>query len=194
MPWGRFPGTDFVLGPEMKSTGEVMGMARTFPAAFAKTQLAISYELPEGGTAFISVCDRDKRAMVPIAREIARLGFHILATSGTTRALRAVGIECEEVRKVHEGSSNALDRIASGEVTLVVNTPFGTHSRGDGYEIRACAVRHGVSHATTLAGAQAMVSGMEMFRRAGLDVVALQDLPQWDAPHAASPVASGQIS
>lgn len=180
MPWGRFPGTDVVLGPEMRSTGEVMGIARTFPAAFAKTQLAISYELPSSGTAFISVCDRDKRSIVPIVSDLERLGFHILATSGTARALRAAGVECEEVQKIHEGSPNAIDRIASGEVTLIVNTPFGNRTRGDGYAIRSAAVRHGVSHVTTLAGAQAMVAGMESLRKRGLDVVALQDLPQWE--------------
>ena len=105
MPFGRFPGADTVLGPEMKSTGEVMGIARNFPAAFAKTQLAISYALPEGGTVFVSVCDRDKRAIVPIARDIARLGFRIVATGGTARTLRAAGVECGQVRKIHEGAS-----------------------------------------------------------------------------------------
>ena len=111
MPFGRFPGTDTVLGPEMKSTGEVMGIARNFPAAYAKTQLAIDYDLPREGTVFVSVCDRDKRAVVPIARDIERLGFHIVATGGTARALRAAGIECEEVKKVHEGSPNVIDRM-----------------------------------------------------------------------------------
>ena len=100
MPFGRFPGADTVLGPEMKSTGEVMGIAGNFPAAFAKTQLAISYALPEGGTVFISVCDRDKRAIVSIARDIVRLGFKVVATGGTARALRAAGVDCEEVKKV----------------------------------------------------------------------------------------------
>ena len=115
MPFGRFPGADTVLGPEMKSTGEVMGIARNFPAAFAKTQLAISYALPEGGTVFVSVCDRDKRAIVPIARDIARLGFRIVATGGTARTLRAAGVECGQVRKIHEGEGNVRDMIAAGE-------------------------------------------------------------------------------
>ncbi|WP_172135527.1 carbamoyl-phosphate synthase large subunit [Adlercreutzia sp. ZJ473] len=179
MPFGRFPGADVVLGPEMKSTGEVMGIARNFPAAYTKTQLAISYELPQDGVAFISVNDRDKRNMVPIARDIARLGFKIVATTGTARALRAVGIECEEVGKIHEGGTSIIDRIAAGEVSLLINTPFGTATRGDGYEMRAAAVRHGVTYVTTLAGAQAMVAGMEFMRHSGLDVIALQDLPQW---------------
>ena len=179
MPFGRFPGADTVLGPEMKSTGEVMGIAGNFPAAFAKTQLAISYALPEGGTVFISVCDRDKRAIVSIARDIVRLGFKVVATGGTARALRAAGVDCEEVKKVHEGVPNVLDRIAAGEIALMINTPFGHATRADGYELRLEAVKHGVTHVTNLAGAQAMVAGMEMARANGLSVVALQDLPQW---------------
>ncbi len=180
MPFGRFPGADTVLGPEMKSTGEVMGIARNFPAAFAKTQLAISYALPAGGTVFISVCDRDKRAVVSIARDIVRLGFHVVATHGTARALRAAGVECQEVRKVREGGENNVrDLIAAGKISLMINTPFGHATRADGYDLRLEAVKHGVMQATTLAGAQAMVSGMEVARENGLQVVALQDLPQW---------------
>ncbi len=186
MPFGRFPGADVVLGPEMKSTGEVMGIARNFPAAYAKTQLAISYELPQEGTVFISVCDRDKRSIIPIARDIARLGFKIVATSGTERALSAAGIDCELVKKVREGSPNVIDRIASGEVTLMINTPFGHETRSDGYELRAAAVRHGLTYVTTLSAAQAFVAGMEVSREAGFDVVALQDLPQWEPPAAAA--------
>ena len=170
---------DTQFGPEMKSTGEVMGIAGNFPAAFAKTQLAISYALPEGGTVFISVCDRDKRAIVSIARDIVRLGFKVVATGGTARALRAAGVDCEEVKKVHEGAPNVLDRIAAGEIALMINTPFGHATRADGYELRLEAVKHGVTHVTNLAGAQAMVAGMEMARANGLTVVALQDLPQW---------------
>ncbi|MEA5020291.1 MAG: carbamoyl-phosphate synthase large subunit [Gordonibacter sp.] len=179
MPFGRFPGADTVLGPEMKSTGEVMGIARNFPAAFAKTQLAISYALPEGGTVFISVCDRDKRAIVSIARDVVRLGFRLVATGGTARALRAAGVECEQVKKIHEGEPNVRDMIANGEVSLMINTPFGHATRADGYELRLEAVKHGVTHVTNLAGAQAMVAGMEVARVSGLSVVALQDLPQW---------------
>ncbi len=180
MPFGRFPGADVVLGPEMKSTGEVMGIARNFPAAYIKTQLAISYTLPKGGVAFISVNDRDKRAVVPIVRDIAALGFDIVATSGTARALQAVGIECEVIDKLHEGSASITDRIAAGDISFIVNTPFGSATRGDGYEMRAAAVRHGVTYVTTLAAAQAMVAGMEVVRATGLDIIALQDLPQWE--------------
>ncbi len=181
MPFGRFPGADFVLGPEMKSTGEVMGIARNFPAAYIKTQIAIEYELPRSGTVFVSVNDRDKRDVVPIVRDIAKMGFNIVATSGTARALQAVGVDCERIDKIHEGSNSIIDRIAAGEIALMINTPFGTASRGDGYELRAAAVRFGLTYVTTLAAAQAMVAGMEVAAD-GLDVIALQDLPQWEPP------------
>ena len=182
MPFGRFPGADTVLGPEMKSTGEVMGIAYNFPCAFAKTQLAISYKLPEGGTVFISVCDRDKRAIVSIARDIVRLGFHIVATDGTARALRAAGVDCQPVKKIHEGAPNVRDMLVNGEIALMINTPFGHETRNDGYELRTEAVKHGITQVTNLAGAQAMVAGMEASRANGLTVIALQDLPQHSLP------------
>ncbi len=186
MPFGRFPGSDVVLGPEMKSTGEVMGIAPNFPAAYIKTQLSISYDMPTSGIVFISVNDRDKRDIVPIARDIARLGFKIVATEGTARALQALGINCEEIEKIHKGSHSIIDRIASGDISFVINTPFGTASHGDGYQIRSAAVQFGITYATTLAGAQAMVSGMEVIAESGLDIIALQDLPQWKAPESQS--------
>lgn len=176
MPFGRFPGSDVILGPEMKSTGEVMGIARNFPAAYAKSQLAISYTLPKEGKVFISVCDRDKRAIVAIAREIKRMGFSIVATEGTARTLSAANIPVEIAKKIHEASPNIGDEIASGEVSLMINTPFGNLTRDDGYQLRLLAVRHGISHVTTLAGAQAMVSAMEVEREQGFGVTTLQEL------------------
>ncbi len=176
MPWGRFPGADVVLGPEMKSTGEVMGIADTFPAAYLKTQLAIDYGVPRPGVAFFSVHDRDKRPATSTAREIVRLGYTLLATEGTAQVLRAAGIPCEVASKIHEGSNSVIDRIASGEVTLIVNTPYGSHTRGDGYLLRSAAVRHGVTCVTTLAAANAMVAGMEVAAGSGLGIAALQDL------------------
>ena len=176
MPFGRFPGSDVVLGPEMKSTGEVMGIASTFPAAYAKTQLAISYDLPREGTVFISVADRDKRSIVAIARDFVRLGFSVVSTGGTAKVLRASGVECREVRKVSQPSPNIGDMIAAGEIDLMINTPFGHGARGDGYELRLAAVRHGVTYATTIAAAQAFAAAMEVSRTDGLDIVALQDL------------------
>ncbi len=177
MPFGRFPGTDVILGPEMKSTGEVMGIAKNFPAAFAKTQLAVSYTLPEAGKVFISVCDRDKRAIVSLARDIVRMGFDIVATEGTARALEAANIPVELAKKVHEASPNIGDDVMNGTITLMINTPFGNLSRDDGFYLRSLAIRHGISHVTTLAGAQAFVAGMEAGREGELEIVALQDLP-----------------
>lgn len=182
MPFGRFPGADTILGPEMKSTGEVMGIAANFPCAYAKTQLAISYVLPEGGNVFISVCDRDKRSIVSIAREFSRLGFNIVSTGGTARVLQAAGVSCTAVRKISEGSPNIRDMLIDGRIALMINTPFGHATRNDGYELRTEAVKHGVTQVTTLAGAQALVAGMEASRDNGLEVVALQDLPQHDLP------------
>ncbi|MDO8848514.1 MAG: carbamoyl-phosphate synthase large subunit [Coriobacteriia bacterium] len=175
MPFGRFPGTDSVLGPEMKSTGEVMGVAHDFPSAYGKSQLAIDYSLPREGAAFISVCDRDKRAMVPVARQLHALGFRIMSTKGTARLLQASGIPVESVRKVHEGRPNVVDSIVNGEVQLVINTPFGRETRSDGYHIRTAAVQHGVSNITTLAAAQASAAAIEAIIRGNLDVIALQD-------------------
>ncbi len=176
MPFGRFPGSDVVLGPEMKSTGEVMGIARTFPAAYAKTQLAVSYELPKSGGVFISVADRDKRSIAAIARDFSRLGFHVISTGGTAKTLAASGVPCQKVKKVSEGHPNVVDLIAEGEIGLMVNTPYGHGSRGDGYALRLAAVRHGVTYATTIAAAQAFAAALETIHDTGLDVVALQDL------------------
>ncbi|MDO4851233.1 MAG: carbamoyl-phosphate synthase large subunit [Actinomycetota bacterium] len=179
MPFGRFPGSDVVLGPEMKSTGEVMGIAPLFPAAYAKAQLAVSYELPHSGSVFVSVADRDKRAIASIARDFARLGFDVVSTGGTAKALAASGVPCRKVRKISEGHPNVIDMIADGEVKLMVNTPFGHGSRGDGYKLRLAAVRHGITYATTIAAAQALAAAMEVARDDGLGIIALQDLPQW---------------
>ncbi len=184
MPWGRFPGARVILGPEMKSTGEVMGIAPTVPAAYAKTQFAIDYALPEGGLAFVSVNDGDKRAIVSLIRDVERMGFGIVATQGTAKVLRASGIDCLEVSKIHEADAadgkgerpSALDLIRDGKISLIINTPFGTATRSDGYEIRSAAVRHGICHTTTLAGAQAMIAGMEAARQGTVGVIALQDL------------------
>lgn len=179
MPWGRFPGADVILGPEMRSTGEVMGIATNFPTAYLKTQLSIDYQIPSGGVAFISVNDRDKRSVIPIARDIKRLGFDILATGGTSQALRAAGIDCAEVGKIYEGSQTVIDRISSGEITLILNTPLGSVTRDDGYDLRAAAIRHGITYVTTIAAAQAMVAGMEAAQDSEIVPVCLQDLPRW---------------
>ena len=123
----------------------------------------------------------DKTGVADFARALVNeFGAEIISTGGTARALRAAGVDCEEVKKVHEGAPNVLDRIAAGEIALMINTPFGHATRADGYELRLEAVKHGVTHVTNLAGAQAMVAGMEAARLGGLAAVALQDLPQWE--------------
>ncbi len=181
MPFGRFPGADSVLGPEMKSTGEVMGVAEDFPAAYAKAALAIDYSLPTGGAAFISVSDRDKRAILPIAKALSLLGFEIVSTRGTAKSLRAGGIAVRTVLKKHEGRPNIVDEISNGKISLVINTPFGQETRSDGYHIRAAAIRHGIFHITTLAAANSMVQAIEAVNEGRLDVYALQDFEyQWE--------------
>ena len=175
MPFGRFPGADSILGPEMKSTGEVMGVAGDFPSAYAKSQLAIDYSLPTEGTAFVSVSDRDKRNIVGVVRHLHQLGFAIMSTRGTAKTLRALGIPVTEVLKKHEGRPNIVDAIVNGEVQLVINTPFGQETRSDGYHIRTAAVQHGVTNITTLAAAQAVVQAIDAIMEGRLQVVALQD-------------------
>ncbi len=175
MPFGRFPGADSVLGPEMKSTGEVMGVAEDFPAAYAKSQLAIDYSLPTEGAAFVSVSDRDKRAVISVVRHLHQLGFQIMSTRGTARAIRAAGIPVTEVLKKHEGRPNIIDSIVNGDVQIVINTPFGQETRSDGYHLRTAAVQHGVPNITTLPAADAVVQAIEAIKAGRLQAIALQD-------------------
>ena len=176
MPFGRFPGADVVLGPEMKSTGEVMGIGRSFPEAYAKTQLAIEYSLPTEGTCFISVNDRDKRNVIPIARDLSNLGFKIVSTSGTAKALRAAGIEVEVARRMSEMHPNIGDVIAAGGIQFMINTPGGAGTRNDGFKLRSAAVRHSLCYVTTLSAASAFVSAIQLVQRSKLEAFALQDL------------------
>ena len=180
MPFGRFPGASVVLGPEMKSTGEVMGIAHNFPSAYAKTQFAASMELPISGTCFVSVCDRDKRAIVPLVRDLHRLGFTIVATKGTAQALEAANIPTTTVRRMGEEAPNIGTMIMNGDIDLMINTPFGQETRSDGYHLRTMAVRQNLCYVTTLAGAQAFVSAIETIRESELPVIALQDLEQYE--------------
>ena len=185
MPWGRFPGANVILGPEMKSTGEVMGIARTYPEAYAKSQLAISYSLPTSGKVFISVCDRDKRHILAIARGFKNLGYEIVSTSGTARVLQGGNVPVQVVGKVTDPSPNIGDMVASGEIVLLVNTPSGSDARGDGYKLRTEAVKHGVTCVTALTGANAFLSALEALREHGdepLEVMALQDLAKQGLP------------
>ena len=159
LPFARFPGADPVLGPEMRSTGEVMASAADLPTAFAKAERAAGRPLPTSGTAFLSVRDADKRALVPVAAALAELGFLLLATSGTADALAGAGIAAERVRKVTEPGDgpSVVDLIRRGRCNLVVNTPFGSGARTDGYLIREAALVARVPCITTLSGAAAAV-------------------------------------
>ena len=176
MPWGRFPGAEVKLGPEMKSTGEVMGIDTTFPKAYAKTREAIDYDIPQSGTVFLSVCDRDKRSVAPVALSLVNLGFDLMATRGTAKTLRAAGIPCEVVKPISEGSPNIVDLMAEGKIAFLVNTPKGHSSRGDGMKMRAEAVSRGIDMATTMSGAVALVQAISALREGPLDIYALQDL------------------
>ena len=174
-PFIRFPGVDTILGPEMKSTGEVMGGATTFGEAFAKAQIAVGQELPTGGTVFISVNNDDKPTVLPVARDLAELGFQIVATRGTAAYLRAHGVEATTVFKVNEGRPNVADQVVNGKVQLILNTPLGRASFFDDRTVRRAAMLHGVPCITTLTGGAAAVSAIRAIRSHKLGVRALQD-------------------
>ena len=176
MPWSRFPGADVTLGPEMKSTGEVMGIDTTFPKAYAKTREAINYDIPMSGKVFVSVCDRDKRNIGPVALSLKNLGYDLVATRGTAKTLHAAGIDCEVVKPVSEGHPNVVDLMVAGDISFLVNTPHGHSSRGDGTKLRSEAVNRGIDMATTMSGATALVQAISALRQGPLDVYALQDL------------------
>jgi carbamoyl-phosphate synthase large subunit len=176
LPFGRFPGADALLSPEMKSTGEVMGVASDYPTAFGKAQAAAGAELPPSGTVFISVTDGDKPAATQIAGAFHDMGFRVLATGGTAQAIRRMGVPVERLAKVSEGSPNVVDRIGSGEVDLVINTPTGSGARADGYEIRRAAVARGIPCITTLSGASAAQRAIRASRSGDTDVISLQEL------------------
>jgi carbamoyl-phosphate synthase large subunit len=174
-PFVRFPGVDTLLGPEMKSTGEVMGGASSFGVAFAKAQLSVGQRLPQHGTAFVSVNNDDKANLVPIARDLAELGFRLTASRGTAAYLRAFGLDVEVVFKVNEGRPNIADEIVNRKVDLIVNTPLGRESFFDDRAVRRAAMMHEVPCITTLTGAEAAVSAIRALREHGVGVRALQD-------------------
>ena len=177
-PWERFPEEDPVLGPEMKSTGEVMGVDKSFGLAYYKAQLAAGMRLPSEGTVFISVADKDKPAVVEIAKEFAQLGFKILATRGTYKFLKERGVDAQMVLKYSEGRPNIVDLILNREVDLVINTPSGKRERSDAYYIRRAAVQEKIPYYTTLRAARAVLEAIKEYRRVGgkLEVYALQDI------------------
>jgi carbamoyl-phosphate synthase large subunit len=175
-PFVKFAGVDIALGPEMRSTGEVMGVSESFAIAFAKSQVAAGILLPEKGRIFLSVAsEHAKEQMVGLARRLVALGFELMATSGTARTLAAAGIEVEVVKKLQEGHPNLLDHLIDGRVQLIFNTPRGKGARTDEGRIRAASVLYGVPCITTLPAAEACVRAMEGLRLEPLSVQPIQD-------------------
>jgi carbamoyl-phosphate synthase large subunit len=173
-PFARFPGVDTVLGPEMKSTGEVMGLDNSFEIAFAKSQIGGGSRLPRSGTVFVSVRDTDKPRILDTIRLLAKLGFKVIATSGTQRFLADSGIEAEKVNKVAEGRPHIVDAITNGQVQLVFNTTEGATSLADSKSLRRAALLHKVPYYTTLSGAVAAARGLKAYLGGDLEVRALQ--------------------
>ena len=174
-PFNKFPGVDTLLGPEMKSTGEVMGIDRSFGLAFAKAQLGGGMRLPNEGKVFISVRDEDKKSVNRVAERLHRSGFQIVATRGTAAYFQSRGIPSEVVNKVQEGSPHIADTIKEGAIAMVINTPTDAHSHAASYLIRRCALDYQVPYYTTIAGAEAAAEGIEFLREHEFDVQALQD-------------------
>ncbi len=173
-PFNRFPGVDIMLGPEMKSTGEVMGIDDDLGRAYMKSQLAAGQNLPLSGTVFVSVRDKDKRAIVFIVKRLIDLGFDIIATQGTANALKKNGIKTGVIHKVYEERPNILDYIKDGKIHLIINTPSGRIPREDEVKIRSNAIMHGLPCITTISGAQASVNAIEVLLKKDLDVTPLQ--------------------
>jgi carbamoyl-phosphate synthase large subunit len=176
LPFARFAGADSVLGPEMKSTGEVMGVADDFPTAFGKAQAAAGVALPPEGTVFITVTDTDKPAATQLAARFHDLGFRIIATAGTAQAISRMGIPVKAINKIADGSPHVVDYIRNADVDLVINTPTGSGARSDGYEIRTAAVRQGIPCLTTMTGASAATRAIYASRTREAQPRSLQEL------------------
>ena len=175
LPFDRFPGTDTILGPEMRSTGEVMGIDVDFGRAYAKAELAASQKLPLTGNVFVSTNDRDKQAVVPVIRDLIALGFKIIATSGTQKVLEEHGLVVEPVLKLHEGRPHVVDIIKNGRIQLIINTPSGEEAQADGKLIRRTALVYKIAMVTTIAGAKATAAAIKSLQSQPLEVKALQD-------------------
>ncbi|HEX2266342.1 MAG TPA: carbamoyl phosphate synthase large subunit, partial [Solirubrobacterales bacterium] len=176
LPFARFAGADSVLGPEMKSTGEVMGIAEDFPTAFGKAQAAAGVRLPESGSVFITVTDTDKPAATQLATRFHDLGFEVIATGGTAQAIERMGVPVRRINKLQEGSPHVLDLIRKRECDLVINTPTGSGARADGYEIRTAAVRNGLPCVTTMTGATAAARAIAAGKQVDAEVRSLQEI------------------
>lgn len=175
LPFDKFPGTDTILGPEMRSTGEVMGIDRDFGKAFAKAELGANQKLPLGGTVFISMNDRDKQAVVPVAKDLADLGFNLVATGGTCDVLKAQGLTVKRVLKIHEGRPNVDDLIKNNQIQLIINTPLGDRAQQDDRDIRRAALAYKVPTITTIAAAHATAAAIRSLQQEALTVRAIQD-------------------
>jgi carbamoyl-phosphate synthase large subunit len=184
-PFNKFRESDPILGPEMRSTGEVMGISESFGSAFAKAQLAADNGLPSSGALLITVNDHDKPTVAPIARRFADMGFTIMATGGTAKFLRSRGIPSKRVMKVHEGRPHGIDLIVNGEVQILINTPLGKHSQRDDYTMRQAAVAHRVPYFTTLSAASAACDAILALRFRPPSVRSLQE---WHELVRATPV------
>jgi carbamoyl-phosphate synthase large subunit len=176
LPFARFAGADSVLGPEMKSTGEVMGIAADFPTAFGKAQAAAGVSLPTEGAVFVTVTDTDKPAATQIATQLHDLGFELIATAGTAQAISTMGVPVTQINKIAEGSPHVVDMIRERRCSLVINTPTGSGARADGYEIRNAAVRHNVPCVTTMTGATAAVRAIAAKLEGDSAVRSLQEI------------------
>jgi carbamoyl-phosphate synthase large subunit len=173
-PFARFPGVDLILGPEMKSTGEVMGIDADFGRAFAKSQLGSGTELPLQGCVFVSVRDQDKEALVEPCRQLAAWGFDLVATRGTAKKLEEEGVPVALINKVQEGRPDIVDRMRSGGVQLVFNTTEGAQAIADSFSLRRTALTHSIPYYTTVAGARAAVQAIGALRQGCLEVAPLQ--------------------
>ena len=163
-PFVKFPGVDPILGPEMRSTGEVMGVGRSFGAAFARAQLAANVKAPAVGKVFLSVRDADKPRLAPLARDLVSRGFRLVATRGTCDALIAAGVPCQRINKVQEGRPHVVDLIKNDEITFIVNTTEGRQAIADSFSIRREALQHRLTYSTTISGARAIVHALDFDR------------------------------
>ena len=174
LPFARFPGVDLILGPEMKSTGEVMGLDSDFGRAFFKAQLGAGNDLPRDGAVFVSVRDRDKEALIEPCRKLASWGFQLVATRGTARRLVEAGLKVTPINKVQEGRPDIVDAMRSGQIQLVFNTTEGAQAIADSFSLRRTALTHGIPYYTTVAGARAVVQAIKALREGRLEVAPLQ--------------------
>ena len=175
-PFARFPGVDVILGPEMKSTGEAMGIDRDFARAFAKSQLSAGSTLPQSGCVFVSVKESDKAHITPVAKQLAGLGFTLVATRGTANFLKEAGIAVEMVNKVREGRPHIVDQLKDNKIALVINTTDGSQSLVDSFSIRRTALLGKIPYYTTVAGARAVAQAIAAIKQGGgLDVKSIQE-------------------